>query len=332
MRPSPSLKYVGGVIPSTKREWKPMEFIETVGLGRLFGEVTAIEGLNLHVKEGEVFGFLGPNGAGKTTTVRILCCLIKATEGRAFIAGNEVGRDPDSMNIRAMAGLLPETPGLYDRLSAYRNLDFYGRLYGVEESRRKARIEELLKWLGLWKRKDQPVATFSKGMKQKIAIVRAMVHDPRILFLDEPTAGLDPSAAKTVRDFLLELGGMGRTIFLNTHNLHEAERVCNRIGVVNTHLLAQGTPRELSARYLKPASVFRLREATDDVIHAVDSLDFVEDLKVEDGELHVSMADPQKLNPTVARTIIEVGGEIEFIVEKEMGLEEVYLRLLEEAA
>ncbi len=309
-----------------------MEFIETIGLKRKFENVTAIEDLNLQVRKGEVFGFLGPNGAGKTTTVRILCCLIAPTEGRAFIGDNEVGRDPDSMNIRAMVGLLPETPGLYDRLSAHRNLDFYGRLYGVEDGRRKERIEELLRWIGLWGRREQPVATFSKGMKQKIAIVRAMIHEPSVLFLDEPTAGLDPSAAKTVRDFLLEMRGEGSTIFLNTHNLSEAERVCDRIGVVNTHLLAQGTPRELSARYMKPTSVFRLREATEAVVHAVDSLDFVENLKVEDGELHVSFDDPKRFNPIIARTIVEAGGEIEYIVEKEMGLEEVYLRLLEEAS
>ncbi|MFQ5838888.1 MAG: ATP-binding cassette domain-containing protein [Thermoplasmata archaeon] len=307
-----------------------MEFIETVDLGRSFGEVVAIEGLNLHVREGEVFGFLGPNGAGKTTTVRILCCLIGPTEGKAYVAGNEVGREPDSMNIRGMVGLLPEAPGLYERLSAYKNLDFYGRLYGVGE-RRRERIEELLKWLDLWDRRDQPVSTFSKGMKQKIAIVRAMVHEPPILFLDEPTAGLDPVAAKTVRDFLLELRGEGRTIFLNTHNLYEAEKVCDRIGVVNTHLLAQGTPRELSARYWKPASVVRLREATEDVIRAVEALDFVESLEVEDGELHIALEDPKASNPIVARTIMEAGGEIEFIIEKERGLEDVYMRLVGES-
>ncbi len=307
-----------------------MDFIETVELGRSFGEVTAIEKLNLHVREGEVFGFLGPNGAGKTTTIRILCCLIGPTEGRAFIAGNEVGHDPDSMNIRAMVGLLPETPGLYERLSAYRNLDFYARLYGVDEGRRKENIEELLKRLGLWSRRDQPVATFSKGMKQKIAIVRAMVHEPRVLFLDEPTAGLDPRAARTVRDFLLELKAEGRTIFLNTHNLHEAERVCDRIGIVNTHLLAQGSPAELSARYWKPASIFRVREISDEVIGAVDALNFVESIEVEDGEMHLTLQDPKLLNPLIARTIVEAGGEIEFIVEKERGLEEVYMRLLEE--
>ncbi|MEE9236834.1 MAG: ABC transporter ATP-binding protein [Thermoplasmata archaeon] len=307
-----------------------MEFIETVELGRSFGEIVAVEGLNLQVREGEVFGFLGPNGAGKTTTVRMLSCLIAPTKGHAYVAGNEVGREPDSMNIRAMVGLLPETPGLYERLSAFKNLDFYARLYGVPERRRRERIEGLLKRLDLWERRNEAVATFSMGMKQKVSIIRAMVHEPRILFLDEPTAGLDPAASRTVRDFILELKEEGRTIFLNTHNLHEAERVCDRIGVVNTHLLAQGTPRELSARYFKPASIFRLREATDEVVHAVEALDFVEDLKVIDSELHISLEDARQSNPIIARTIMEAGGKIEFIVEKERGLEDVYLRLVGE--
>ncbi len=309
-----------------------MEFIETVNLGRSFGDVVAIEGLSLHVREGEVFGFLGPNGAGKTTTVRILCCLIGPTEGKAFVAGNQVGREPDSMNIRRIVGLLPETPGLYERLSAFKNLDFFARLYGVSEQRRRERIEELLKWLGLWDRRDQSVATFSKGMRQKIAIVRAMVHEPSILFLDEPTAGLDPAAAKIVRDFILELRREGGTIFLNTHNLYEAERVCDRIGVVNTTLLAQGTAKELSGRYWKPASVVRLRDTKEEVIQAVEALDFVESLEVTDGELHIGLEDPKRLNPLIVRTILEAGGEIEFIVEKERGLEDVYMRLVEESA
>lgn len=307
-----------------------MEFLETIDLGRTFGDITAIKGLNLRVREGEVFGFLGPNGAGKTTTVRILCCLIHPTEGRAFVAGNEVGREPDSLNIRAMVGLLPETPGLYERLSAFRNLDFYARLYGVEDGNRRDRIRELLERLDLWKRREEPVATFSKGMKQKIAIVRALVHEPRVLFLDEPTAGLDPAASKTVREFILELKGEGRTIFLNTHNLTEAERICDRIGVINTSLLAQGTARQLAARYWRPTTVIRLREAREEVIQAVEALEFVQGLSVRNGELHITLEDPREYNPSIARAIVEAGGEIEFIVEKERGLEEVYLRLLQE--
>ncbi len=309
-----------------------MEFIETVDLKRTFGDTVAVEDLNLRIREGEVFAFLGPNGAGKTTTVRMLTTLIRPTSGKAYIGGNEVGREPDSMNIRAMVGLLPETPGLYERLSASQNLDYYGRLYGVPDDTRRERIRELLKLVDLWDRRDDVVATFSKGMQQKIAIVRAMVHDPAILFLDEPTAALDPSAAKTVRDFLRGLRGEGRTIFLNTHNLFEAERIADRIGVVNTRLIAQGTARELSARYWKPATVVRLREPTEAAIAAVEALDFVERVDVQDGELLLALDDPKRHNPDIVRTIVRAGGEIEYIMEKERGLEDVYLRLVGEEA
>ena len=309
-----------------------MEFIETVDLTRTFGEVVAVQDLNLQVREGEVFAFLGPNGAGKTTTVRILTSLINPTSGKAYVGGNEVGREPDSLNIRAIVGLLPETPGLYERLSAYQNLDYYGRLYGVPDGARRERIQELLKLVDLWGRRDDAVATFSKGMQQKIAIARAMVHDPAILFLDEPTAALDPSAAKTVRDFLRGLRGEGRTIFLNTHNLFEAERIADRIGVVNTRLIAQGTARELSARYWKPATVVRLRAPADAAIAAVEALDFVERVDVQDGELLLALDDPKRHNPEIVRTIVSAGGEIEYIMEKERGLEDVYLRLVGEEA
>ncbi|MFQ5553652.1 MAG: ATP-binding cassette domain-containing protein, partial [Thermoplasmata archaeon] len=245
---------------------------------------------------------------------------------------NEVGRDPDSLNIRAMVGLLPETPGLYERLSAYQNLDYYGRLYGVPDGTRRERIKELLELLGLWNRRDGAVATFSKGMRQKIAIVRAMVHDPAILFLDEPTAALDPSAAKTVRDFLRDLRGEGRTIFLNTHNLFEAERMADRIGVVNTHLLAQGSSRELAARYWKPATVVRLRQPNEAVFEAIEALDFVDRVETQDGELLLHLDDPERYNPEIVRTVVKAGGEIEYIMEKERGLEDVYLRLVGEEA
>jgi ABC-2 type transport system ATP-binding protein len=152
--------------------------IETENLTRKFGDLTAVEGLTISVKEGEVFGFLGPNGAGKTTTVRMLSCLISKTSGEARIGGYDVGNHADSKKIRKIIGLLPENVGLYDELSAYRNLDFYGRLYERNEQHRRERIEHFLKLLGLWDRRDTSVGTFSKGMKQKLAIARALIHDP----------------------------------------------------------------------------------------------------------------------------------------------------------
>ncbi len=219
--------------------------IDSINLTKKFGDTIAVDGLTFHVDEGEVFGFLGPNGAGKTTTVRMLCCLIARTSGEARIAGYDVGNDSDSLKIRRIIGLIPENVGLYDELSTYRNLDFYARLYDRTAQQRNESIERLLRLLGLWEKKDQPVGTFSKGMKQKVAIARALVHDPEILFLDEPTANLDPEAAKTVRDFILELKKEKKTIFLNTHNLDEAQKLCDRIGILKTHLLRTGTPEEL---------------------------------------------------------------------------------------
>jgi ABC-2 type transport system ATP-binding protein len=305
--------------------------IRTDGLTRVFNGTVAIDRVTLEVSEGEVFGFIGPNGAGKTTTVRILCCLIGTTDGRAFIGEYECGREPDSMSIRQMVGLLPEAPGLYDRLSAYQNLDFYGKLYSVKDGERAERIKHLLTMLRIWKRKDEEVTTFSKGMMQKIAIARALVHSPKVLFLDEPTAGLDPEAAKTVREFILDLKKEGGTIFLNTHNLYEAERLCDRIGVLKTKLVALGSPDELAGKFWGKTTVVRVKTVTPAVLQALRALDFVADVQEQDGRLLISLDDPQARNPVIARTIMESGGEIQSITEHKRRLEDVYLKLMGES-
>ena len=179
--------------------------IETVDLTKKFGTLTAVDGVTFRVEEGEVFGFLGPNGAGKTTTVRMLCCLISKTSGEARVGGYDVGDEADSLKIRKLIGLVPDNVGLYDSLSAYDNLDFYGKLYDCPEAQRKENIQRVLTMLGLWEKRDVLAGTFSKGMKQKLAIARALIHDPQILFMDEPTANLDPESARAVREFILEL-------------------------------------------------------------------------------------------------------------------------------
>lgn len=302
--------------------------IRTENLTRKFGNVVAVENLTLDVRKGEVFGFIGPNGAGKTTTVRMLCCLIAPTEGTAFIGDNEINRDPDSLNIRQMVGLLPESPGLYERLSPYRNLDFFAQLYGVPRSKREERIKDLLQMLNMWKKRDEPVGTFSKGMKQKIAIARALVHDPEILFLDEPTSGLDPRAAKTVRDFLSDLRREGRTIFLNTHNLSEAERLCDRVALVNTKLVAVGSPMELKRRYWERTTQVQLKAISPSIISAVEALPFAKNVRTEDSKLLVDVGNPEEDNSMLAQTILAAGGKIQFISEMERTLEDVYLKLI----
>lgn len=302
--------------------------IRTEELTRVFNGTIAVDSVNLNVSEGEVFGFIGPNGAGKTTTVRILCCLIGATSGRAFIGENQCGQEPDSMYIRQMVGLLPEAPGLYERLSAHRNLDFYARLYGVKDGERQERIKGLLTMLKIWQRREEPVSTFSKGMRQKIAIARALVHKPKILFLDEPTAGLDPEAARTVRRFVLDLRKEGGTIFLNTHNLYEAERLCDRIGVLKTRLIAVGSPEELARRFWGRTTVVRVRNLTPQIVSAIQAFEFVANVHEEDGQLFIALDDPDERNPAIAKAIVDNGGEIQNMSEHKRGLEEVYLKLI----
>jgi ABC-2 type transport system ATP-binding protein len=303
--------------------------IETQNLTRKFGALTAVDDLTLNVQEGEVFGFLGPNGAGKTTTVRMLCCLITKTSGEARIAGYDVGKDADSLKIRKLIGLVPDNVGLYEDLSAYDNLDFYGKLYDCSEARRKANIERFLTMLGLWEKKDVPAGTFSKGMKQKLAIARALIHDPQILFMDEPTANLDPESSKTVRDFILELKKEKRTIFLNTHNLDEAQRICDKIGILNTKLMAIGTPQELEQSVGGRKTVIKLQEAGETMVTALKKLS-VGNIAVDGNTLTIDVADPEKQNAAIVDAIVRAGGHVQSVTVVGSTLEDAYLKLVRE--
>ncbi|HUH17525.1 MAG TPA: ABC transporter ATP-binding protein, partial [Methylomirabilota bacterium] len=204
--------------------------IEVGGLGKRFGSLTAVHDLRFIVGDGEIFGILGPNGAGKTTSVRMLAGLIGPSEGTARINGLELG--VDSQRIRRVTGILTESPGLHDRLTARQNLGYYGRLYGLRGATLRRAVDRYLDVVGLRHEGDRRVAGFSKGMRQKVAIARALLHEPDVLYLDEPTSALDPSAAKTVRDFVATLRDAGRSIVVCTHNLDEAERLCDRIGIM----------------------------------------------------------------------------------------------------
>jgi ABC-2 type transport system ATP-binding protein len=286
-----------------------------------------VEDLTLHVDDGEVFGFLGPNGAGKTTTVRVLCCLISKTSGKANIGDYEIGNGADQQKIRRIIGLLPENVGLYEDLSAYKNLDFYGRLYKCTEEQRKERIEYFLKMLGLWDKRNLSAGTFSKGMKQKLAIARALIHDPQVLFLDEPTASLDPEASKTVRDFILELKKEKRTIFLNTHLLDEAERICDRVGILKTKLLAVGAPEKLRQSLWERKTIVQLEQINDAIIASVKKIG-PKNIEMVDDKLVIEVSNPEKENPDIVNAIGAVGGRIQFVTEVSPTLEDVYLKLV----
>ncbi len=310
--------------------------IRAQGLTKEFGggdsRVRAVEGLELSVNEGEVFGFLGPNGAGKTTTVRMLTTLISPTSGRAWVDDIPLGSGRDGA-VRARIGVLTESPGLYERLTARRNLQIFAELYGCERPREQ--VEKYLKLLGLWDRRDSVVGTFSKGMKQKLAIARALVHEPPVLFLDEPTSGLDPEASKTVRDFIDSLRGQGRTIFLCTHNLDEAERLCDRVAVFQRRLIAVDTPGALRARVFGRRTRVQLAPDSDApslaaVLSAVPGLGPTETDVGPEGRpgLVVTVGEPESQNPLIVRTLVEHGADVEYVTELSHSMEEVYLRLL----
>jgi ABC-2 type transport system ATP-binding protein len=298
--------------------------IHTENITKKFNAITAVENLSLDVREGEVFGFLGPNGAGKTTTVRMLTSLIAPTDGSATVAGFALGRQ--DTEIRRTVGVLTETPGMYDTLSAEYNLRIFAKLYEVRDV--KAQVEKYLRMLGLWERRSDAAGTFSKGMKQKLAIARALLHEPRILFLDEPTAGLDPEASHLVRDFIDELRKEGRTIFLCTHNLDEADRLCDRVGVFKTRLLVVDTPANLRTSLFGRKVVFHLRASDESLAEAVRTFGFVREVKVIENKLVVTLDDPEARNPDVIRALVKAGADLQFVGELRHTLEEVYLQLV----
>jgi ABC-2 type transport system ATP-binding protein len=301
--------------------------IHTENLSKRFKETLAVDDLNLDISEGEVFGFLGPNGAGKTTTVRMLTSLIGPTGGSASVAGFSLGKQ--DTEIRRTVGVLTETPGMYDNLSAEYNLQIFADLYEVQNA--AVQVEKYLKMLGLYERRLDAAGTFSKGMKQKLAIARALLHEPRLLFLDEPTAGLDPEAAHLVREFIAELKKEGRTIFLCTHNLDEADRLCDRIGVFKTRMLVVDTPANLRASVFGRKVVFHLRSADEKLAAEVRKLDFVREVKAVENKLLVTLDEPEVRNPDIIRALVGAGADVQFVGELRHSLEEVYLQLVQKA-
>jgi ABC-2 type transport system ATP-binding protein len=288
--------------------------------------ITAVEDLDLEIPEGEVFGFLGPNGAGKTTTVRMLSSLIAPTSGRAFINSFEVGKQ--DQEIRQCVGILTETPGMYERLSAEKNLSIFARLYNVEDV--KGQVEKYLRMLGLWERRFDEVGGFSKGMRQKLAIARAILHEPKIIFLDEPTSSLDPEAAKMVRDFIEELKTEGKTIFLCTHNLEEADHLCQRIAIFKTRLISVDSPENLRKQLFGRKVVIHLKTMDPKWAALVGGLSFVQEVQSVDNRLVIRLDNPEDQNPVILTHLIEAGAEVQFVGELRHSLEDVYLQMIHE--
>jgi ABC-2 type transport system ATP-binding protein len=233
----------------------------------------------------------------------------------------------DNQKIRRKIGLLPEAPGLYDALTAEQNLAFYGAMYRVENI--PSQIQRYLELLGLWNRRYEPVGTFSKGMRQKLAIARALIHEPQILFLDEPTSSLDPQAARLVREFISDLKGEGRTIILCTHNLEEADRLCDQVAVLNGHLLALGAPAELRRKIFGRKIVFHLVESEPELEQILLKFDCVHQAEIVGNKILVAVDDPELNNPELIKALVGNGAKIQFVGEIKRRLEDVYLELMQ---
>jgi ABC-2 type transport system ATP-binding protein len=297
--------------------------IRVEGLGRRFGDRVAATGLSFDVQAGEVFGLLGPNGAGKTTTLRMLGALLRPSEGEAWVGG--IPLSGDARAVRAQVGFLTEQPGLYDRLSAEDNLAFYARLYDVPSGEVAAVVEDALRRFGLWERRADRVGGFSKGMRQRLAIARALLHRPRVLLLDEPTSGLDPEAARAVRQQIAAMAAEGRAVLLSTHNLMETEQLCRRVGVIQTRLLKV---IELDAAEVKHVEVEIAGGPQPAHAQLVARVPGVREARMRDGLLELWVEPGADPVPEALQALCAAGARVRSAVPALLSLEETYLELI----
>jgi len=306
-----------------------MNAIQTDQLTRSFGALKAVDRLTLEIPRGTVFGFLGPNGSGKTTTIRLLLGLLDADQGSAQILGFDTKKQSDEVRVRC--GALLEYHGLYERLSAVENLDYYGRIWHMSKADREKRIRELLEPLDLFDRRTEPIGRWSRGMKQKLAVARTLMHHPELIFLDEPTAGLDPVASASLREDLAALASQeGVTIFLTTHNLAEAEKLCTQVGVINRgQLLAVGSPSDLRSKTSAPRLYVTGQGITTQVIDDMKNNMLVKRIQQQNGKLVVDLIDLNRSHELVTQ-LVRAGVQIDEVRKEKADLEEVFLQLVEE--
>ncbi len=302
--------------------------IEAQGLTKHFGDFHAVEDVSLNVERGMVLALLGPNGAGKTTTVRMMTSILKPTAGWARIAGYDV--ITQAVQVRAHVGVLTEQHGLYERMRPLEYLDFFGRLYHLDATARRSRALQLMERFGLGDALNKRLGEFSKGMKQKLALVRAMLHDPTVLLLDEPTSAMDPQSAKLVRDAILELRRSARTFIVTTHNLSEAQILADRIAIIRRgRIIAEGTVEELSRRFVgDPLMELRLRFPLNGLTQDLGGM--VEVVEQGDRWLRYRTADPEAVNPQVLRRLTGLGIDVVTLSPVQQTMEAIYLRIVEE--
>jgi ABC-2 type transport system ATP-binding protein len=305
--------------------------IQLDALTRSFGATRAVDGLSVDVPRGMIFGFLGPNGAGKTTTIHLLLGLLEPTSGQAEVLGFDPWRQGDE--VRSRTGAVLEDTGIYEALTAEANLEFFARAWRMPSDQRRDRIRELLSGMGLWDRRREKAGTWSRGMQQRLALARALLHRPALLFLDEPTAGLDVMAATAVRDDLATLAGRdGATIFLTTHNMAEAERLCSVVAVIRAgRLVALGSPSELRARTGPPRLEIFGSGFDEQTIAVLRARPEVAGVQRVDGHLTLQLGDHAESGPLVS-LLVRGGAQIDEVRRGQANLEEVFVTLMEEEA
>ena len=302
--------------------------IEVSHLTKVFGGRTAVSDVSFSVARGEVFGFLGPNGAGKTTTVRTLGTLLTPTSGSATVAGIPLAPE-NGVEIRRLISIMPESPGLYLRLSVAENLECFADLYEVPN--RDERIDRSLRAVSMADRAADACGTLSKGLRQRVALARALLSDPEVLFLDEPTSGLDPVASRDVHELIATLSRGGVTIFLTTHRLEEAERLCDRVAIMNTSLRTIGRPAELRDRLFAKTLTVRTLVPLPDPGLVFAGLTAVDSWRHDDTATYVlAVSDPAAAAPAVTRALVAADADVLSISESRRSLEDVYLELIDQ--
>ena len=306
-----------------------MNAIQTNQLTRSFGTLKAVDRLTMEIPRGTVFGFLGPNGSGKTTTIRLLLGLLDADQGSAQILGFDARAQAGE--VRARCGALLEHHGLYERLSAAENLDYYGRIWHMSKADREKRIRELLEPLDLYLRRNEPIGRWSRGMKQKLAVARTLMHHPELIFLDEPTAGLDPVASAALReDLALLVSREGVTIFLTTHNLVEAEKLCTKVGVINRgQLLAIGSPADLRSRTSAPRLYVTGQGFSTQLLENLENHLLIKKVQHHNDRLVLDLNDLSRSHEIV-KQLVEAGVQIDEVRKERIDLEDIFLQLVDE--
>ena len=303
------------------------EAIVVSNLTKRFGELVAVDHISFKVKRGEFFGFLGPNGAGKTTTIRMLTGVIKPDEGTALVMGYDIERE--SIKAKQVMGIVPETANAYIDLTVWQNLMFMGELYGVPKEERKRRGESLLRELGLYDRRDFKVKGLSKGMKQRLLLCMALINEPEILFLDEPTVGLDVRSARSIREILQKLNEKGVTIFLTTHNMEEANQLCNRIAVINHGKIAAIDTPERLKRVMKGLQHVEVSFDKPTPLESLAKLPYVNDVRKIGNSIRLYTDSPCDLVCYIVDYVREKKLKLISFEVLNPKLEDVYLKLIE---